>query len=319
MDSLLHRLRAAGERTRLRILYLLRNGEMNVKDTTRVLGQSQPRVSRHLKLLSEAGLIERYREGSSVFYRLNENGPQGELVAYIIKTISPDNEAIRNDLKRLDIVRDFRASQARDYFDSKAREWDRIRKLHITESQIEDAMLEMAGSGPFSHMLDMGTGTGHVLELFAPRIKHGTGIDLSHEMLAIARANLGRAALPHCQLRHGDLCALPCEDCSQDLVTIHQVLHFFDDPRAVISEAARVLAPDGKLLIVDFAPHDLEFLREEHAHRRLGFSAAQMSRWLAQTGMIATDTRNLHRFGKTPERNLTVSLWLCRRNAEKQN
>jgi ArsR family transcriptional regulator len=314
MDSLLLRLRAAGERTRLRILHLLRQGEMNVKDTTRVLGQSQPRVSRHLKLLSEAGLIERYREGASVFYRLSETGNSGSFVAHITKTISRTDKTLQNDLQRLEAVRHARALEAQAYFDASASEWDRIRQLYIAESKIETAMLEMAGDGPFSSMLDLGTGTGRILELFAPRIKHGAGFDLSHEMLAIARANLGKAGLSHCQLRHGDLAHLGCETASQDLVTIHQVLHFFDDPAPILNEASRVLAPGGRLLIVDFAPHDLEALRENHAHRRLGFTTEQMEHWLNEAGLELCETQDLHRSGKTPEENLTVSLWLASNN-----
>jgi ArsR family transcriptional regulator len=319
MDSLLLRLRAAGERTRLRILHLLRQGEMNVKDTTRVLGQSQPRVSRHLKLLSEAGLIERYREGASVFYRLSESGSRGRFVAHITKSISKTDKTLQNDLQRLEAVRHARTLEARAYFDASASEWDRIRQLYIAENKIETAMLEMVGNGPFASMLDLGTGTGRILELFAPRIKHGTGFDLSHEMLAIARANLGKAGLSHCQLRHGDLADLGSKTASQDLVTIHQVLHFFDDPAPILNEAARVLAPGGRLLIADFAPHDLETLRENHAHRRLGFTTEQMKNWLNEARLELSKTQDMHRSGKTPEENLTVSLWLAVKQQKEPN
>ncbi|HHK73749.1 MAG TPA: metalloregulator ArsR/SmtB family transcription factor [Rhizobiales bacterium] len=316
LDSLLLGLRAAGERTRLRILHLLLQGEMNVKDTTRVLGQSQPRVSRHLRLLSEAGLVERYREGASVFYRLSESGSTGNFVASITRFFSKSDKTLLNDLKRLEAVRQARSLEARAYFDASASEWDRMRQLHIAENTIETAMLEMAGDGPFSSMLDLGTGTGRILELFAPHIKHGTGFDLSHEMLAIARANLGKAGLSHCQLRHGDLAHLTSKTASQDLVTIHQVLHFFDDPAPILNEAARVLAPGGRLLIVDFAPHDLEILRENHAHRRLGFTTEHMRTWLQDAGLKLRETRDLQRFGNAPEENLTVTLWLATKQQE---
>ncbi len=310
LDVILARLRAAGERTRLRILHLLGHGELNVKDLTLVLGQSQPRVSRHLKLMSEANLIERHREGNSVYFRPSEDDTSTKLTQNILSLIEPDDPVIRHDMSRLEAVRQNRARDAQAYFDSHAVEWDSIRALHIAEDMVEAAMLEMAGPGPFQAMLDLGTGTGRVLELFAPSINQGIGIDLSPEMLAVARIKMAKASLNHCQIRQGNLVELPYEDSSQNLITLHQVLHFFDNPQPVLQEASRLLAPGGHLLVVDFAPHDLEFLREQHAHRRLGFSDPQMSEWFQRSGLDVSNHKNLHRFGETPEGNLTVSLWL---------
>jgi len=310
LDALLIRLRAAGERTRLRILYLLGCGELNVKDLTLVLGQSQPRVSRHLKLLSEAKLVERHREGNSVYFRPSQEAAALELTDLIARLLPSGDAVIRNDLSRLEAVRHNRAREAQAYFDGHAGEWDSIRALHIAEDKVEAAMLELAGPGPFPAMLDLGTGTGRVLELFAPKINSGIGVDLSPEMLAVARTKLAEAGLNHCQIRQGNLMNLPYQDHSQDLITLHQVLHFFDNPQPVLNEAARLLAPGGRLLVVDFAPHELEFLREQHAHRRLGFSDAQMRAWLADAGLDVAAHTELHRFGRTPEGNLTVQLWL---------
>lgn len=310
LDAILTRLRAAGERTRLRILYLLGHGELNVKDLTLVLGQSQPRVSRHLKLMCEAKLIERHREGNSVYFRPSEDLASSKLTGNILSLLRPDDPVIRHDMSRLEAVRHNRAREAQAYFDSHAGEWDTIRDLHIAEDMVEAAMLEMAGPGPFSSMLDLGTGTGRVLEVFAPRIAQGIGIDLSPEMLAVARTKLSEAGLNHCQIRQGNLVDLPYENNSQDLITLHQVLHFFDNPQTVLEEVSRLLSPDARVLVVDFAPHELEFLREQHAHRRLGFSHAQMKEWFERSGLDVLSQKDLHRFGETPEGNLTVSLWL---------
>lgn len=310
LEAILVRLRAAGERTRLRILYLLGHGELNVKDLTLVLGQSQPRVSRHLKLLSDAKLIERHREGNSVYFRPSEEAASLQLTDIILNLIQKDDRVVRNDLSRLEAVRQNRAREAQAYFDSHAGEWDSIRALHIAEEMVEAEMLKMAGPGPFPALLDLGTGTGRVLELFAANIDQGIGIDLSPEMLAVARTKLAEASLGHCRIRQGNLVDLPYQDRSQNLITLHQVLHFFDNPQPVLDETARLLAPDGHVLVVDFAPHDLEFLREQHAHRRLGFSASQMKEWFQRAGLDVVNHRDLHRFGETPEGNLTVSLWL---------
>ena len=295
LDAILVRLRAAGERTRLRILFLLRHGELNVKDLTVVLGQSQPRVSRHLKLLSEADLIERHREGNSVYFRHSANTASARLSEAMLQLIDANDPVVRNDLARLEAVRTNRAREAQAYFDSHAGEWDRIRALHIAEDEVEAAMRDMAGPGPFPAMLDLGTGTGRVLELFANDITQGIGIDLSPEMLAIARTKLTEAGHHHCQIRQGNLTEIPYEDGSQNLISLHQVLHFFDNPGRVIGEAARLLAPGGRLLVVDFAPHELEFLREQHAHRRLGFSHAQMQEWFARAGLDMQAKQDLHR------------------------
>jgi ubiquinone/menaquinone biosynthesis C-methylase UbiE len=301
-------LRAAGEATRLRILALLANAELSVKDLTQILAQSQPRISRHLKLMAEAGLITRFREGSWVFFRVADSGPEGGLAQAIVDSLDPTDLTLARDRARAEAVQTARAEAAQSYFKAHAAEWDSIRTLHVAESQVEAAMDEALGEGPFDLLVDLGTGTGRILELFGPRAGKALGFDLNHDMLAYARMKLERAGLGHAQVRHGDLYNVPLADEAADAVVLHQVLHFLDDPAAALAEAARVLAPGGKLLVVDFAPHELEFLREQSAHRRLGFSRDQLGRWLESAGLKVERFRDLS--PGPPEGKLTVSLWL---------
>jgi ubiquinone/menaquinone biosynthesis C-methylase UbiE/DNA-binding transcriptional ArsR family regulator len=303
-------LRAAGEHTRLRLLALLSGADLTVTDLIDILGQSQPRISRHLRLLTEAGLLERYQEGAWAYFRAAQSGSGAELAADLVARLDAADPQLLRDRERLDAVRRRRAEQAAEYFSSNAGEWDAIRSLHVDEAEVEKAMVEMAGSRHFQTMLDLGTGTGRLLELFAPLYMRGVGVDMSREMLAIARANLDRAGLSKAQVRQGDIFLLPTQANGFDFVTIHQVLHFLDDPAAAIREAARALGPGGRLLIVDFAPHRLEFLRDEHRHVRLGFSHEQLTDWLEDAGLEVEAIRDLA--PPAGGAKLTVTLCLAR-------
>lgn len=310
-DALNAALKAAGEETRLRILVLLAEAELTVSDLTQILRQSQPRISRHLKLLVEAGLIERFREGAWAFFRLAEASGSAEVARTLVATLNPKDPTIARDRDRLAAVRAARAQAAQDYFRSHAAQWDRIRKLHITDEAVEGAIRDALGDRPFRSLLDLGTGTGRILEMFGPRLERGLGVDLSLDMLLLARARIERAGLRHCSVRQGDIYDLELPAGSFDVVIIHQVLHFLDDGARAIREAARVLAPGGRLLVIDFAPHDLEFLREEHAHRRLGFAAETVSQWMAAAGLDVTMHRSLSPEPGTDGK-IAVSLWLAR-------
>ena len=310
--QLLAGLKAAGESTRLRLLALLAAGELNVKDLTRILGQSQPRISRHLKLLAEAGLIERFREGSWVYFRLADRGARAGFARLVVEAIDPEDAIFERDRARAEAVKKERAEAAQAYFRAHAAEWDTIRALHLAEEQVEAAMLEAMGSGPFGQLVDLGTGTGRILELFAERARRGIGVDINRDMLAYARAKLERAGLSHCHVRQGDLYNVPVEDGSTDGVVLHQVLHFLDDPATALREAARLLAPGGRLLVVDFAPHELEFLRDEFAHQRLGIESAQLRQWLSDAGLDLAEHKALRPNVKHGPQKLTVSLWLAR-------
>jgi ubiquinone/menaquinone biosynthesis C-methylase UbiE/DNA-binding transcriptional ArsR family regulator len=302
-------LKSAGEPTRLRILALLGEAELTVSDLTEILRQSQPRLSRHLRLLTEAGLVDRFREGSWAFFRLGERGGTAELARTLIGRLKTDDAIVLRDRERLAAVRANRAAAAQNYFRRHAAEWDRIRRLHVADAAVESAIRAALADKPIRSLLDLGTGTGRMLELFGPDIERGLGLDLSLDMLALARARLDRAGLKHCSVRHGDIYDLALPRDSFDVVIIHQVLHFLDDSARAITEAARVLRPGGRLLVVDFAPHDLEFLREEHAHRRLGFAAETVTQWLEAAGL---DVLRQDTLPPGPQGKIAVSLWLAR-------
>src|SRR5215210_249356 len=309
-DTVNTALKAAGEPTRLRILALLSEAELTVSDFTEILGQSQPRISRHLRLLAEAGLLQRFREGSWAFFRLAERGV-GEFARALIERLNPDDPVLTRDRERLLAVRQARAEAAQEYFATHAVEWDRIRKLHVADAAVEEAIVEALTDGPARSLLDLGTGTGRMLELFGPRIQRGLGLDLSLDMLALARARLDRAGLRHCSVRQGDIYNLMLPAESFDTVLIHQVLHFLDDGARAIQEAARVLEPGGRLLVIDFAPHDLEFLREQHAHRRLGFPSETVTQWMSAAGLDVLMHKSLPP-DPGSEGKFAVSLWLGR-------
>src|SRR5579872_4879899 len=273
-------LKAAGEATRLRILALLAETELTVSDLTEILRQSQPRLSRHLRLLAEAGLVERFREGAWAFFRLGEHGSTADIARTLIARLDAEDAVIARDRERLAAVRGARTAAAQAYFRRHAAEWDRIRKLHVADAAVEQAIADALGERPFRSLLDLGTGTGRMLELFGPKIERGLGLDLSLDMLLLARDRLERAGLKNCSVRQGDIYDLPLVNDSFDAVIIHQVLHFLDDGGRAIREAARVLRPGGRLMVIDFAPHELEFLREQHAHRRLGFASETVTQWM---------------------------------------
>jgi ArsR family transcriptional regulator len=313
-DQVVDVLRAAGEPTRLRILALLAREELAVLELSRILGQSQPRVSRHLKLLAEAGLVERFPDGAWVFYRLVDGAGVRAILDKVLASIAADDAALAADRERLAGVGAERAGQAAAYFAENADRWDEIRSLYISEAAVEAAILEAAGDGPFHRLVDLGSGTGRMLTLFGRKAKSAVGLDLSRRMLNIARSRVTSAGLRACELRHGDILGTGLGDGEADLVVVHQVLHYLGDPAAAVSEAARLVAPGGRLLIIDFAPHDLEFLRAEHRHRRLGFFDEEIGRWLDAAGLGEVTSAELP---PSAPGGLTVKIWKAERAAER--
>lgn len=307
-DNALAALAAAAEPTRLRLLALLSDAELTVSELVAILGQSQPRISRHLKLLVEAGLVERHREGAWIFLLVAQSGPLAELARRIVDAVSSTDPMIVADRRRLEDARRARAEQAARYFATHAATWDQVRAMHVSEDKVEAAIRQAVGDRPIGSLLDIGTGTGRILELLAPQASRSLGIDLSPQMLAMARARLERAGLRNVQLRQGDIFTLPAERDGFDLVVIHQVLHYLDDPSRALREAAGALRPGGRLLVVDFAPHQEEELRAAHAHRRLGFSCEEVIGFMAEAGLDVTLTRDLAPEGAG---SLTVSLWMA--------
>lgn len=310
IDHLVASLKAAGEPTRLRLLALCAKGELSVSELTQIVAQSQPRVSRHLKLLCESGLLDRFAEGTSALYRLVQTGPHAALARHIVASLPRDDATLKRDLSRLDTVRQARSEVATAYFRANAGQWEKIRALYVAETDVETALLGLIGREMIGAYLDIGTGTGRILEVMAPRVNRGVGIDSSREMLAIARANLARSGIEHCQVRLGDMYSLPFPSATFDLATIHQVLHFADDPAAAVAEGSRILAPSGRLAVVDFLPHEVEDLRTQHAHRRLGFSDEEVAGWCRAAGLKRVSVKHLK------GQSLTVGIWIAAKDKE---
>ncbi|MBT5186749.1 MAG: metalloregulator ArsR/SmtB family transcription factor [Kordiimonadaceae bacterium] len=285
LNNILIALKAVGEETRIRILALFNSGELTVTELVSVLRQSQPRISRHLRLLCEAELLERHREGTWIFYRLSDNGRKAQLIKALMEFVPFNDQILQHDQERLTEVKKKRDKKASQYFQENAVNWDKIRSLYVPEKEVEDYLLDVTGTELINDFLDVGTGTGRMLELYADRVKHGVGIDLSREMLAIARSQLEKKKIRHMQVRQGDMYDLALIDQSMDFVLFHQVLHFADDPLSAIKETSRILRQNGRVIIVDFLPHQLEVLRNEHAHRRLGFSQKEVKDWCNATAL----------------------------------
>jgi ArsR family transcriptional regulator len=311
MHELMAMLRAAGDPTRLRLILLLRESELTVSELTQILGQSQPRVSRHLKLLCEANLLQRFKEGSWVFYRSAGRSDCARFAQMLAALAADSPDPFESDRRRLDAIRQARQAAAAEFFKANAADWERIRSLHAPDQEVEAAILEVVRALPHDAVLDAGTGTGRMLELVAPHIGQGIGVDISPEMLAIARDRLERIRAHHCQIRLADIHRLPFPGGKAgqgfDLAIFHQVLHYLEDPQSAVMEAARVLNPRGSVLIVDFAPHELEFCRSELAHRRLGFADEEVCGWFAAAGLKPCGSRSIEAEGRA---SLTVRLWL---------
>lgn len=309
--EMLAALRAAAEPTRLRLLALLAEGELAVGEIAKILNQSQPRISRHLKLLAEAGLVERAPEGAWVFHRLARAGLGGRLTAWLAAGLDTSAGALAEDRARLATVRKERARAAAAYFRANAKNWDSLRRMHADDAEVERTLVRLLagpdGREPLGELLDLGTGTGRMLELLGPLASRCEGIDLSHDMLTLARTALDRARLASGSVRQGDLYRLPYAEDAFDVAVIHQVLHFLDDPLQAIAEAARILRPGGRLAIADFAPHAVEELRERHAHRRLGFAEGELLGWCREAGLDPVGVAHI------PGRPLTVTIWLARK------
>ncbi len=306
LGPLLDGLRAAAEPSRLRLLAICAEGEWTVSELVQVLGQSQPRVSRHLRVLAEAGLVERFREGGWVFYRRAAHGPGARLARALGTLLPASDPQLARDRARLAEVRAARRARIARWFDDRAAAWDEERDPAGEGGRVESVLCRLVAEVRPRSLLDIGTGTGRILEVLGPFVEHGLGIDISREMLALARANLDRAGLRHCSVRQADMYRLPLADASFSSVVLHQVLHFADDPRRVLAEARRVLEPGGLLVVVDLAAHRLEELRTLRQHRRLGFADSEIEGWFAELGLLARPPFRL------PGPQLTSVVWTAR-------
>ena len=305
-------LQALVDPTRLRILALLRRMELSVGELAILLDQSQPRVSRHVRILANAGVIERRREGSWVFLTVAADDRNEPIFALLDAWADSGSEQVfQSDASKLDRIRADRSEAATRYFTSHAEVWDSIRSLHVAESEVEDAIARALGDQSLGRLVDIGTGTGRMIELFGREALQSIGIDRSSEMLRLARVKLEAAGIPS-SLRQGDMYALPLDEGAADTVIIHQVLHYAHSPAAAIDEAARVLAPNGRLLVIDFAAHEREELRSTDAHIRLGFDDETMAGWFKAAGIAVDHVEHLE------GGELTVTVWRGLKAAERQ-
>ncbi len=288
MERLLASLRAAAEPTRLRLLALAARGSFCVMEFTEILGQSQPRLSRHLKLLCDCGLLDRVREGANVWFALPQ-GEDGALARDLIARLPADEAILESDRRQAARVLAERARIASESFRAKGADWDEMRALDLPAAAVEAALLALVPEQPSGQLLDIGTGTGRVLELLAPRIRQGLGVDASKAMLALARSRLAHPGLGHCAVRLADMYRLPLADRSFDTAVLQMVLHYAEDPAGAVAEAARVLRPGGRLIVIDLARHAQDELAARRAHRWPGFSDAAIHGLLTGAGLDPGD------------------------------
>src|SRR3984885_13865870 len=277
MEHLLASLRAAAAPTRLRLLALAARGAFCVMEFTEILGQSQPRLSRHLKLLCDCGLLDRVREGANVWFAL-PTGDDGALPRELVARLPSDDPILEADRRQAARVLAERARIASESFRRKGADWDEMRALELPAQAVEDALLALIPPGSRGRLLDIGTGTGRVLELLAPRVRQALGVDASKAMLALARARLSAPGLAHCAVRLADMYRLPLADRSFDTVVLQMVLHHPEAPQGAVHEAARVLSAGGTLLVIDLAEHDRTDMTDKLAHRWPGFSDDAINR-----------------------------------------
>lgn len=306
VDLLLEQLKAAGEPTRLRIIAALESCELTVSELCSVLKQTQPRVSRHLRLLTEARLLRRQAEGTNAYYGLRRDDVLLDALTPLIDRSSP---VLARDQERLDVVRQTREDRAAQYFAEVAEDWDQLREAHAPTSDVEAAMLAAVRTPFVDRVLDIGTGTGRMLEVFADRTARGLGVDRSRQMLNVARARLDDDRLSHCSVRQADLFDLDVPDDSQDVVILHHVLHHMSDPARALEAAIRRLAPGGTLLVVDYAEHELELLRTKHAHYHLGFAEAEVTTWCHDLGLSPVEAQHFAPPPGASDNALVVTLW----------
>ncbi|MBC6403437.1 MAG: metalloregulator ArsR/SmtB family transcription factor [Hyphomonadaceae bacterium] len=308
MDALATTLKTLGHLDRLRILALLSHGELTVSEIVQIMGMSQPRITQYIKSLEDVGILERLKEGSWVFSRLNRtNASVSALVATVLGALPENDPALRSDRRRLEDVRTKRAESADAFFADVANDRGQLGDEYLPQSGIDALALNFIGDGPYEFAVDLGTGTGRMLDLLADRVKLATGIDSNTDMLHVARHRLSSRGQSHISFRKGDLRSTPLDNNVADLVTLHQVLHYLDDPEQALRESARILCPGGSLLIIDFARHDFEMFREKYAHRRLGFSSTDIQTALTDAGLTPVRSEKVITGTHKPD----VNLWLA--------
>lgn len=320
-DDVVAGLRAIGEPTRLRIAALMVVGELSVSELCRILGQSQPRVSRHLKLLGDAGLLQRHSEGTSAYFGPTADPRGRRLLHTVVRLLDDEDGILVADRARLHDVWSDRTRRASDYFDELAESWESMRSRHVADADVETAVVEFVAKhhplaedgSPRGRLLDLGTGTGRIMELLADRFEHVVGVDLSANMLNVARGKITESRLANCRVRQGNVYALDVGDELADVAVLHHVLHFLEDPSAALKQTSAAVAPGGLVVVVDFGRHQVDELRTQYGHRWAGFDTEQITRWFDAAELELIDSHHMTVDRPQPEETLSVALWLARR------
>jgi ArsR family transcriptional regulator len=274
MNRELEAFKAVADPSRLRLLALCARGELTVTELTGVVGQSQPRVSRHLKVLCAAGLLDRFREQNWVYYRVPLGGPGAELARGLLRLLPETDAVLRLDRERLERMLTRRAEEVRG---------QALGESVPTPAGVDARIADLMGREALGDLLDIGTGTGRMLRLLGVAATTAVGVDISREMLVLARSNLHAAGLDHLSVRQGNMYQLRFADASFDTVTIDQVLYQADQPVEVLREAARVLRPGGRLLLVEFLTGEVPADGATSTESLL--TSARLARWCADAGL----------------------------------
>jgi len=293
LEHSVQRLKAAADETRLRLLALLAAGEATVGELVEVLEQSQPRVSRHLRILCQGGLADKFRDGHSVYYRLPDDSAARAFVSVLIAQMPANERVLAGDAGKMATVRRKRASQAWSDRTVLVESGKALIPGLAEDNDLARAFGELAGElpGGLGDLLDVGSGTGAVLCHLAPRARTATGVDISPAMRVVARTRVRDAGLVNCTVRKGDMHALPFPDNSFDTVLLDQVLSLTQQPRAAIREASRVLRNTGRLIVLDrFGPVKASL---SSGHGLGGLAENQLAVMLAEVGLRAGRRRDL--------------------------
>jgi len=274
-DNLLPRLRAIAEPSRLRLLAVLARGEFSVSELTEILGQSQPRVSRHLKLLDDSGLLERFREQHWIYYRVPVETNGGRLARLLLEQLDADDAVLAGDLERVQRVLAARGGRGAAGEDVAA---------ETSGGEIVPLIAAELGEQGLESLLYFGQAPDAVLAGLGSRARRVVGMNASRHLVQRARAVLHSAGLNHCVLQQGELAALPQPADSFDVVLIDRVLATADRPAAALQEAARVLRPGGRMVLVE----DFDALERRTPDAN---PLAVLRGWLAEAGLACDRLR----------------------------
>jgi DNA-binding transcriptional ArsR family regulator len=287
-DNYIDALKAISEPTRFRLVRLCAQGELTVSELMRIVGQSQPRVSRHLKLLQDAGILERFREQHWVFYRVAQEEHYQLLVSGLIKQIEKNETIIQLDQSRLIELQAARATLSETFIETELPDWLRLHEYHGDTARFESAVQDALAEKTVGHLLDVATGTGRMLKIVGPLASSGVGIDLSKKMVTVARSVLAESGLAHLTVRQEDMYQMRFAARHFDTITIDQVLYFATNPDALIKETARVLKYGGRLLVVAFTAS-----KTAKTPPSVGIELSDIQQWIESAGLKITNTNIL--------------------------